>query len=401
MGYIGRILKNEYQSTNLDGVHYMFTFGGQSFANAYDNLYLALTSGTAPTAVGVQPFFEAALGPSSAYCAGFASCTAAVATREKNNASGVNVNVYQFWSDLAMNKLSGFVFGREMPSTPVGAFGTPGQVSSVYLNGSWGYGNYNGAFLTVRTQAAHGLTLVSNLTWSKTLGTQAVAQSTSSFTPVDAYNLHNQYGPQPFDIRMVYNTYMVYEPQVFKSQRGILGRMLGGWKFSPIFTAQSGLPLEVNIDGDCQSFGEVNCSSGSTNENAIMLAPYNAGNSVHYGVPGSNGVGTSTKTQVNLFANPAAVFAQFRPPLVGFDNQTGGQGILRGLPTWNLDMSVGKEFKVTERVNAKFIATFSNVLNHMQFANPGLSLTSPQTFGVMNTQGNIPRQMEFGLRIGF
>ncbi|HEY6307119.1 MAG TPA: carboxypeptidase regulatory-like domain-containing protein, partial [Candidatus Angelobacter sp.] len=117
VGYIGRILKNEYQSTNLDGVPYMFVQGGQSFANAYDNLYLALTAGTAPTAVPVQPFFETSLGKTSAYCAGFASCTAAVATREKANANGVNVNVYQFWSDLAVNKLSGFLFGRAMPST--------------------------------------------------------------------------------------------------------------------------------------------------------------------------------------------------------------------------------------------------------------------------------------------
>src|SRR5262249_28889171 len=173
VGYIGRILKNEYQSTNLDAVPYMLVQGGQTFANAYDNMYLALTAGTAPAAVPVQPFFEAALGPTSAYCTGFASCTAAVATREKPNANGVNVNVYQFWADLASNKFSGFLFGRAMPSTPTGAFGTPGQVSSVYLNGSWGYGNYNAAFATVRMQAWHGLTLVSNFTWSKTLGTQA------------------------------------------------------------------------------------------------------------------------------------------------------------------------------------------------------------------------------------
>src|SRR5262249_346255 len=176
--------------------------------------------------------------------------------------------------------------GREMPSTPTGAFGTPGQVSSVYLNGSWGYGNYNAAFATVRMQAWHGLTLVSNFTWNKTLGTQAVAQSTSGFTPVDPYNLHNQYGPQPFDIRVIYNTYMVWQPSCFKPQRGSVGHLLGGWKFSPIVTAQSGLPLEVNVSGDCQSFGEVNCSSGASNENAILLSPYKGGNTVHYNVPG-------------------------------------------------------------------------------------------------------------------
>jgi hypothetical protein len=419
VGYIGRILKNEYQSTNLDAVPYMLTLNGQTFANAYDNMYMYLTANNGVSAgITAQPWFEAALA-GSPYCVGFSSCTLAVATKEgsaaKNggiagagNAQGVNVNVYNFWSDLA-NK-AGFVFGRAMPSTiGAGGVGTPGQVSSVYLNGSWGYGNYNGTFATVRIQALQGLTLVSNLTWSKTLGTQAVAQSTSGFTPVDAFNLHNQYGPQPFDIRLVYNTYMVWEPSWFKGQKGIVGHLLGGWKFSPIFTAQSGLPLEVNVDGDCQSFGEVNCSSGSTNENALLLSPYKGGNSVHYNVPGSvvmvNGqpvsVGTNTKDNINIFADPASVYAQFRPPLVGLDGQTGGQGILRGLPTWNLDFSVGKEFKVTERVNAKFIATFTNVLNHNQLNTPTLDITSPQTFGVIFGQANTPRQMEFGIRVGF
>jgi hypothetical protein len=397
VGYIGRILKNEYQSTNLDGVPYMLTQGGQSFASAYDNLYLALTGGTAPAAVPVQPFFETALGPTSAYCSGFSSCTAAVATREKNNASGVNVNVYSLWSDLAANKLSGFLFGRAMPSTPTAGFGSPGQVSSVFLNGSWGYGNYNAAFATVRMQQWHDLTLVSNLTWSKTLGTQAVAQSTSGLTPVDAFNLHNQYGPQPFDIRAIYNTYMVWEPSWYKGQQGIVGHLLGGWKVSPIFTAQSGLPLEVNEGApgllDCQAFGEANCSSASTFENAMLISPYKGGNSVH-----------GTGTNLNLFPNGPAEANQFRPPLVGIDNQTGGAGILRGLPTWNLDMSVGKEFRVTERVNTKFIATFTNVLNHNQLNNPSannLNISSPSTFGAISGQFNTPRQMEFGLRIAF
>jgi hypothetical protein len=274
VGYIGRILKNEYQSTNLDGVPYMLTLNGQSFANAYDNMFMFLTANNGVvTGVPVQPWFEAALA-GSPYCSGFSSCTLAVATKEgtnlnkgAGNAIGVNgiANVYSFFSDLA-NK-AGFVFGRAMPSTVgAGGPGTPGQVSSVYLNGSWGYGNYNAAFATVRTQAIHGLTMVSNFTWSKTLGTQAVAQSTSSFTPTDAFNLHNQYGPQPFDVRFVYNTYMVYEPSWYKGQQGVLGHLLGGWKFSPIFTARSGLPVEVNVGGDCQSFGEVNCSSGSTRQ---------------------------------------------------------------------------------------------------------------------------------------
>ena len=67
-------------------------------------------------------------------------------------------------------------------------------------------------------------------------------------------------------------------------------------------------------------------------------------------------------------------------------------------------MSVGKEFRITERVNTKFIATFTNVLNHNVMSNPtigSLNLASPTTFGAISGQANIPRQMEFGLRFGF
>jgi hypothetical protein len=414
VGYIGRILKNEYQSTNLDSVPYMLTLNGQSFANAYDNMYTFLTAnGGAAAGIPVQPWFEAALAGST-YCNGFSSCTLAVATKEgssktgNGNAQGTGVNVYSFWSNLA-NK-AGFVFGRALPSTiGAGGPGTPGQVSSVYLNGSWGYGNYNAAFATVRTQAWKGLTMVSNFTWSKSLGTQAVAQSTSGFTPVDSFNLHNQYGPQAFDTRYIFNTYMVWEPSWFKSQRGIVGHLAGGWKFSPIFTARSGLPVEVNVGGDCQAYGEVNCSSGGTVENAILLSPVNKGTSTaYYGVHGSNGIGTSTKAFVNMFPDPAAAYAQFRPPLVGFDNQTGGSGILRGFPAWNLDLSIAKQIKMTERVETKFVVTMTNVLNHMLFNDPNvggsapaLDITKPSQFGTIFGQANNPRQMEFGIRIAF
>ena len=79
VGYIGRIIRNELLSINLDSVPYMTTLGGQTFANAFAQTYFAVNAGGTPAA---QPFFETALGGAgSAYCAGFASCTAAVASK--------------------------------------------------------------------------------------------------------------------------------------------------------------------------------------------------------------------------------------------------------------------------------------------------------------------------------
>ena len=81
LGYIGKILRNEYQSTNLDSVPIYETLGGQTFANAYAQLYQQLIFNGVPAAnVTAQPFFESALGGAgSAFCKGYSSCTAGVA----------------------------------------------------------------------------------------------------------------------------------------------------------------------------------------------------------------------------------------------------------------------------------------------------------------------------------
>ena len=42
VGYIGKILRNEYMLMNLDAVPYMTTVGGQSFAQAYSQMLPAV-----------------------------------------------------------------------------------------------------------------------------------------------------------------------------------------------------------------------------------------------------------------------------------------------------------------------------------------------------------------------
>ena len=40
-----------------------------------------------------------------------------------------------------------------------------------------------------------------------------------------------------------------------------------------------------------------------------------------------------------MFADPAAILAEFRKCILGFDTNCGGYA-LRGLPRWNLDLAV-------------------------------------------------------------
>jgi hypothetical protein len=41
------------------------------------------------------------------------------------------------------------------------------------------------------------------------------------------------------------------------------------------------------------------------------------------------------------------------------------------------------------------------VMNHLDFANPTVSLQSTSSWGVTKTQGNTPRQIQMGLRTYF
>jgi hypothetical protein len=122
----------------------------------------------------------------------------------------------------------------------------------------------------------------------------------------------------------------------------------------------------------------------------------------------ANGVASSGNpaaggSGLNMFANPADVFANFRPMILGYDTNSNGTGVLRGFPSWNLDLAVNKDFHITERFAATFISQFSNVFNHFQPANPSLNINSPSTWGVVTAQSTTitPRQIEFGLRIHF
>ena len=83
------------------------------------------------------------------------------------------------------------------------------------------------------------------------------------------------------------------------------------------------------------------------------------------------------------------------------DHLSGGTGTLRNLLTWNLDMAIANDFKVSEQIGVTFNAQFSNMMNHFQAGVPGLNIDSPTSFGVIMTQANTPRQIEFGLRVRF
>ena len=182
----------------------------------------------------------------------------------------------------------------------------------------------------------------------------------------------------------------------------MVGHLLGGWTFAPVFTAGSGLPITLGtINGGGQAFGEGDSSNFfgyGVSENAIPIGQFPSVG-VHY-TPGQ---------LPNLFANPAAAYNDVRQPILGLDTKDGGFGVVRGLPYWNLDFSLKKQFMITERVSFEAQVVFTNIFNHVQFEDPGpgdyLDTSNPAGWGTLPGQIGAPyyppRQMEFGFRISF
>ncbi|QHN04587.1 carboxypeptidase regulatory-like domain-containing protein [Granulicella sp. WH15] len=428
VGYIGRLIHNEYIMVNPNAVPYMFSKGGQTFAAAYAAVEtafgcassasacsLATSKATAKTPVlpnvSPQPFFESALGGvNSAYCSGFASCTAAVVHNQASNFG--SQKVFALWSALDNGA---FNFSRTMMNTPIpgSSFGSAGQLGSGLTVGtSSGYSNYNGGYVTFKTTNFRGLTLQENLTYSKALGLNAYAQSTSGSVANDSFDIHKNYGVQSFDQKLIFNTFIVYQTPWYKHQEGIVGRLAGGWTISPVIVAGTGQPLTCTTNAGSQSFGGADGSNLSDKEQCVFTKPYTGGYHTHRGVAGGQdainpaiNVGTTVKgpgpAAINMFADPVAVYDTVRPTILGIDEHGGGTGPIRGLGYLNVDLSIKKTLMVWERSSLEFSGIMFNALNHLDFANPSLSIATPASFGVTRTQGNQPRQIQMGLRASF
>jgi hypothetical protein len=223
----------------------------------------------------------------------------------------------------------------------------------------------------------------------------------------DPYNLNNGYGLQAFDRKFVFNTYAMIDDPWYKNQHGLVGHLAGGWSLSPVVAIGSGQPLGCATNQGAgsggQGFGAGDSGSFFDTENCILTKAYGGGSaSLH-----AAGAG-----QFNLFANPDGVLGTLRPPILGLDTNSGGVGVFRGLPYWNMDIRLVKDIRITERIGLQFQYVVTNLFNHVVFADPtvgdaqtGLgydpTVGPGSSFGVVNSQINNPRQQQFGLRVTF
>lgn len=181
-------------------------------------------------------------------------------------------------------------------------------------------------------------------------------------------------GPAGFDRRHIYNATFVWDIPFANKSNGFIRAIFGGWQLSGIFSAQSGTPINFTADG------------------ATLRAPGNTQRPNLNGDPkvfGDIGPG-KLYFDTTVFSAPAANT---------FGNMKRNDSI-RGPGYTNLDGTIIKRFRFTERVGGELRADALNVTNSPNFNNPNGAFGNP-TFGQINSTVGGERLVRFGARVTF
>jgi len=285
--------------------------------------------------------------------------------------------------------------------------------------------SYNGLQTSLQKRFSNGLTFLVAYTFSKTIGDvdsnigwQAGAENAvfaGSFFQ-DYYNTKAQRSVTssdiPHNLAVSYTYELPFGPgKKFANRGGVVGKIVGGWEASGILHYQSGRPIHIEYD----AFGSSN--------------PYHAADGFSFrpdvvpGQPLMNPAYNSScsgptlaagRVPCQFYINPAA----FKAPAPGeFGNAPNLFSGLRMPKFLNEDLSVSKRIPIYERVNLQFQANFFNAFNRVVFGAGGaptfiynfapsdLSQASLQNsntpFGIMTSQQNGPRIIQFGLKLEF
>jgi hypothetical protein len=205
-----------------------------------------------------------------------------------------------------------------------------------------GYSRYNALQVTYRQRDFHGLNTTLNFTWSNCIDTNSVNRGGASTVPIEEnpYNPSSNQGPCDTDVRLNFNTGVVYD---FPRVRA-LGRLGEGWQIGSVVTALTGRPWTPLL-------------SSSADE---------SGQDLVYQRPDCSGVKPVyqfSDPSIPTITNADAIYSDPAPNTIG----TCGRNSVRGPRFTQWDFNVVKTTKLTEKLGFQVRFEVFNLLNHPNF----------------------------------
>ena len=245
--------------------------------------------------------------------------------------------------------------------------------------------NFHSLQAVVKQAAWKGVQTTLNYTWSK-----ALDDASSNTTPMNSYNLHQDYGPSTFDNRHLLNGFVYYNvPQIGH----YMPKLTKGFQLNAIYTYSSGIPISPAISTDNSKTTELKDRPNFTGVNPYTGLILNAT--------------SSSARQYRWLTNANGAFTVPQAGTYGNEHRDAFTG-----PNFRtIDFSLFKHTPVTERVMSEFRVEIFNIFNFNNFANPTVSSITSSSFGtVTNTRNGAsapgiglgePFNIEFAFKLSF
>ncbi len=243
------------------------------------------------------------------------------------------------------------------------------------------FSNYDALDVKLSTRSENGLSGTVAYTWAKSLDDNGGDIQNGFTGPQDDNNMKANYARSDFDVgqRLVvsgeYPLPFGSGHTFLNSSSRLVNAVAGGWIVSGILNWQTGFPFTVNASEDY------------SNTNSFSPRPDRV----------CSGVGS--KQVLNWFNtdcfNTAALAAALAAGTPRFG--TSGRNILNGPGEATMDLSLIKNFKVTDRVNTELRVDSFNLLNHPNFGAPDAVIGSSTQDQI--TSAGDPREIQLGFKL--
>jgi Carboxypeptidase regulatory-like domain/TonB dependent receptor len=260
------------------------------------------------------------------------------------------------------------------PSRPYPNFG---PFTSIENHGN---STYHSLQMKANKRLSHGLSFLSAFTFAKSINDQPEICCAQPW-PQNSYDLRSEKGRSDFDQRFRWVNSFDYELPFGKGRTWLNSNrpadlIFGGWHVGGILSFASGFPFSPLLGYDPSNTG----SQGLLRSNRIANGNLPAGQ----------------RTPDNWFDLNAF------PLPNDFTFGNAGRNILEGPGSIFSDVSLRKQFAVTERQRIEFRAEFFNLLNHPNFAQPDNFIDDgPGSAAVITSTAAPMRQIQFALKYSF
>ena len=244
------------------------------------------------------------------------------------------------------------------------------QLGDVPVSESIGSSSYHALTATLRGNLGRHV---------QVFGTYAFARNFSNGFNINPLDVNQYYGPTPQDMPLILNLELVTQlpfgrgMPVLSRSNAVVNGIIGGWQASTHIHISSGPRFTVTSPVSLLNNGQANVPNVTCNPNL-----------------------PSSQRTINNWFNAACFVNDLVPGTYGDE----GTDILRADGQQQVNFSLFKQFKISERFRLEVRGDALNLFNHPNFGIPDLNVGDP-AIGAITSTSVSPRLIQLGAKLAF